>query len=159
MVFTAIIRLCKLMKAFSSCVFSHVVVAELILELVSNSSEDGHHLSSSLSPKCSLGWRSLDERCNGHHQHQWRKLWSGKKRKRLTISRILILGDLYFNTKVFSCVSREQNKKNFLGRNFHMFCKLKCILFSVLGWHTAPSAPQTKHVGRGFTLWWQWLWS
>lgn len=50
MIFTANIRLSKLMKAFSLCVFSHVVAAKLVLELASNNSEDGHQPSSSSSP-------------------------------------------------------------------------------------------------------------
>lgn len=49
MIFTANIRLSKLMKAFSLCVFSQVVAAKLVLELINNS-EDGHQPSSSSSP-------------------------------------------------------------------------------------------------------------
>lgn len=50
MIFTANIKLSKSMKALSLYVFSHVVAAKLVFELVSNNSEDGHQPSSSSSP-------------------------------------------------------------------------------------------------------------
>lgn len=57
-----IYSLSKLIKTFGLCVFSHVAAAKLLLELMSNHNEDGHH--SHL--QSSLGLESLDE----NHQYQ-----------------------------------------------------------------------------------------
>lgn len=51
MIFTANIKLSKSISAFSLYVFSHVVAAKLVLELVSSNSDDGHQQPSSSSPK------------------------------------------------------------------------------------------------------------